>query len=66
VLQGGNGCKGKKLYVCARAREEFRNALIDDDNNCSSFALIIDQLGKIFVIYDDFFAQNYIILRAVK
>jgi len=21
VLQGGNGCKGKKLYVCARARE---------------------------------------------
>ena len=50
----------------ARAREEFRNALIDDDNNCSSFALIIDQLGKIFVIYDDFFAQNYIILRTVK
>jgi len=20
VLQGGNGCKGEKLYVCARAR----------------------------------------------
>ena len=24
VLQGGNGCKGKKLYVCARMRDKFQ------------------------------------------
>ena len=51
MLQGGNGCKGKKLYVRARARENYMNihaSLIDMEllqllNGHNDLDLIFDE-----------------------